>query len=212
MRRLVIPLAALLVLPTVAAGAAPRCRDVAVDARRDTYAFPTGSSLYDEPGMDLTALNFRADAKTLTVVTSIADVDALMTTAPLGRGTWVLFDLSEASFLVALAQGVDASVAHLSVGEVDESVEHGGSGAGAWSGKHAAYLKFRVDAARNQIRWEVPIAELRKHTGGIGRGSAIRLRQVFTFDLEGTSQAHTGGSVDFIDQPKSWSWGAPSCA
>ena len=209
-RRLISLITALLVLPAVAAQAAPRCRDVATDPRKDTYAFPTGSSLYDEPGMDITAINFRLDAKNLTVVTSLVDVDAPMTTAPLGRGTWVIFDLGEASFLAAVAEGVDAQRAHLAVGEIDEGVDQGGSGASAWSGTLVGDLKFRVDKVRNQLRVEVPLTLLRKYAGSpIGRGSHLSIRDAFTFNLAGASGAHTGSSVDIVYTKAGWTLGGP---
>lgn len=212
MRRLIVPLAALLVLPGMAASAAPRCRDVATDPRHDTYDFPTGSSLHDEPGMDITAINFRLDAKNLTVVTSLADVDAPMTTAPLGRGTWVIFELGEASFLVAVSEAVDRSRAHLAVGEVDEEVEQGGSGGSAWWGTEVGELKFRIDKARNQLRVDVPLSLLRTHAGApVGRGSYLSVRDGFTYDLEGASGAHTGNSVDMVYTKAGWTLGSPSC-
>jgi hypothetical protein len=213
MRRLVTLISVVLVLPAVGAQAAPRCHNVATDPTKDTYAFPTGSSLYDEPAMDITAVNFRSDAKTLTVVTTVVDVDAPSTTAPLGRGTWVIFNLGEASFLAAVAEGVDAKRAHLAVGELDQGVEQGGGGASAWTGTEVADLRFRVDRARNQIRVEVPLAVLRKHAGApVGRGSYLSIRDAFTFDLEGISGAHTGSSVDMVYTNAGWSLGSPSCA
>jgi hypothetical protein len=195
------------------ADAAARCHDVASDPRKDTYDFPTGSSVHDEPGMDITAVNFRSDAKTLTVVTTLADVDAPITTAPLGRGTWVIFNLGEASFLAAVAEGVDAKRAHLAVGELDQGVEQGGSGASAWSGTEVAELTFRVDRARNQVRVEVPLSVLRQHAGApVRRGSFLSIRDAFTFDLAGISGAHSGSSVDIVYSNAGWSLGAPSCA
>ena len=214
MRRLVPVIAALVVLPAVAAQAAPvaRCKNVAVDPRGDTHDSYTGTGLRNEPGADITAINFRSDAKTLTVVTTLVDVDAPVTTAPMGRDTWVVFDLMEASFAVKLAEGVDRSWALLAVGRIDEGAEHGGNSASAWSGEIVADLTFRIDKSRNQIRVDVPLAELRKHTGGVRKGAYLQLRDAWTGAMAGISGAHAGSSIDVTYTNPGWTLGAPSCA
>ena len=207
--RLSSTLAALLVLPALGAQAAPRCRDVATDPRGDTRF----TGLAAAPGMDITAVNLRSDAKTLTVVTSVVDVDAASPAAPLGRMTSVLLELGEASFMVSVTEGVDGSVAELHVGSVDEESDQSGSSASAWSGQRVAYLTYRLDTQRNQIRVDVPLATVRKYAGApVNKGSYVTLREAMTWSIQGLSTAHGHHNMDGLAKPAGWSLGAGSCA
>jgi hypothetical protein len=202
-------LAALLVLPAVGAHAAPRCRNVATDPRGDTSFSEVSAS----PGMDITAVNFRSDAKTLVVATSLVDVDATTPAAPLGRMTSVLVDMGEASFMISVTEGLDGAVAELHVGSVDEESDQSAGSASAWSGQRVAYLTHRLDRQRNQLRVDVPLAVIRKHAGApVSRGSYVTLRDAMTWAIQGTSTTHGHHTMDGLIQPAGWTLGAASCA
>lgn len=200
---------ALALLPALAAQAAPRCRNVATDPRGDTSFSEVSAS----PGMDITAVNFRSDAKTLIVATSLVDVDAATPTAPLGRMTSVLVDLGEASFNISVTEGLDGAVAELHVGSVDEESDQSAGSASAWSGQRVAFLTHRLDVKRNQLRVEVPLAIVRKHAGApVDRGSYLTLRDAMTWSIQGTSTTHGHHNMDGLVKPVGWTLGAGSCA
>jgi hypothetical protein len=201
--------AAVLVLPAAGAQAAPRCRDVSTDPRGDTSFSEVSAS----PGLDITAVNFRSDAKTLTVATSLVDVDAATPSAPLGRMTSVLVELGEASFMVSVTEGLDGAVAELHVGDVDQESDQPAGSASAWSGQRVAFLTYRLDVKRNQIRVEVPLAVLRRHAGApVGRGSYLTLRDAMTWAIQGTSTTHAHHNVDAVAKAAGWTLGDASCA
>jgi hypothetical protein len=195
-------LAATVLVPAVA-GAAPTragCRAVLTDPKGDTYG-----GLHDEPGADITAVTLRSTAKTLTIATTLADVDAPILAAPGGKSIWVTFGTGEqSSFLAKFVQGIDKTYASLSVADVDS-----GTGAGsAFSGSKVADLTWSIDLKTNQVRVEAPIATLAKYAGAVRKGTPVRVRAIEVYDVEGLSEYHTGGSIDLNhDGARAWRLG-----
>ncbi|HWL36867.1 MAG TPA: hypothetical protein VNQ77_11790 [Frankiaceae bacterium] len=200
MRSMLAAALAATVLVPAAADAAPTragCRAVLTDPKGDTYA-----GLHHEPAGDITAITLRSTAKTLTVATTLADVDAPLVTAPGGRAIWVTFSTGEQrSFLAKWVQGIDKTYAALSVGDVDS-----GTGAGsAFAGSKVADLTWSVDVKANQVRVEVPLATIAKYAGAVRKGTPVRVRTIEVYEVHGLSEYHSGGSMDLNhDGARAW--------
>ena len=194
-------LAAALLAPAAAEAAPTRagCRPVLTDPKADTYG-----GLHNEPAADITAITLRSTAKTLTIGTTLADVDAPLVAAPGGRAIWVKFSTGEALFLAKHVQGIDKTHATLSVADTST-----GTGAGsAFAGTRVAELTWAVDAKTNQVRVEVPLATLAKHAGAVRKGMAVRVHTIEVYDVEGLAEYHTGGSIDLNhDGARAWRLG-----
>jgi hypothetical protein len=191
-------LAATVLVPAVADAAPTRagCRAVLTDPKGDTYG-----GLHDEPAADITAVTLRSTAKTLTVATTLADVDAPLMTAPGGRTIWVTFGTGEATFLAKWVQGIDKTYASLSVADLDS----GTSAGSAFSGSKVADATWSVDVKGNQVRVVVPLATIATYAGAIRKGTPVRVRTIEVYDVEGLSEYHTGGSIDLNhDGARAW--------
>lgn len=181
------------------------------DPRHDTYEF--FGAPYDEPGGDITALDLRSSSTTLTIVTTLADVDAPRATAPMGRSIWVQFRIRETGFLAKHVEGIDKSFGTLSVSELDQGAGNDHASASAWSGRRVADIPYVVDVARNQVRLEVPLKLLRQYAGPLGKTERITVQDVSTYDVEGLSEYHSGGTIDMTYPAYgAWRLGSRSCA
>lgn len=192
-------LAATALVPAVADAAPTRagCRAVLTDPKGDTYA-----GLHHEPAADVRAITLRSTAKTLTVATTLADVDAPLVASPGGRAIWVTFGAGEqTSFLAKWVEGIDKTHATLSVAGVDS-----GTGAGsAFAGSKVADLTWSVDVKSNQVRVEVPLATLAKHAGTARKGTLVRVRTIEVYEVHGLAEYHSGGSIDLNhDGARAW--------
>jgi hypothetical protein len=213
MRRYVTAFLAAALLAPAAAEAAPKpaCTHVMTDARHDTYE--GFGNARDEPGADITALDLRSNATTLTVVTTLADVDAPVATAPLGRSIWVQFRIREKGFLAKHVQAVDRSYGSLSVSTVDQGAGNNRASASAWTGVKVGEVPYVVDAVRNQVRLEIPLTLLREHAGALGKAEKVTVSDVSTYDVEGLSEYHSGGTIDTsFPAYGTWRLGSRGCA
>lgn len=215
MRRVVAIVACLAVLPAVAAHAAPaaRCRHLMVDPEGDTYGHVGGPVPgVPERGADIVGFDFRSDARTLTTVWTVADIDDPMQTAVFGRRIQVDFELSEATFLVELADG-SFPEAFLSLVSSEHAADGQGNGAFLLT-VVATGLRWEIDPKRNQARVYVPLAELRKHTGGVVPGVPVRPIRAGIYAKHGpTASTSWGNPVDETwDDDRRWRLGDRSCA
>jgi hypothetical protein len=185
--------AATLLAPAAASAtpAKPGCRAVLTDPKGDTY-----DGLTAEPAADITNVTLCATKRALTLGVGIADIDAPLVLAPGGRSLWLTFSAGEErSFVVRWVQGLDATYARLYVGDVDESP----GSQSAFLGHAVGELTWTVDAKANQVRVDVPLTLLGKYSGSTRKGTAVLVRDLQTYDVEGVSEYHTGGSIDTTD-------------
>jgi hypothetical protein len=204
MRRAVLPAVAALLLAPVAAGAAPvkaGCRPVVTDPRGDTR-------LVQEPGADLLAVSLRSDAKDVTIAVTLADVDAPVTTSPLGRSVWVAFAAGEQpGFSARWYEGRDTTRAILSVPDVADDTD----ATSLALSTTAQPLEWSIDTKANALRLKVPLQVLRRYAGSVRKGSSVVVSDAQTYELFGTSEANTGGSIDLTTFDGARRWRVGDC-
>ena len=178
--------------------AAPACRALLSDPSHDTTL--EGLVPVDEPGADLLAVDLGATRKKLRIVTTIRDVDAPLTTSPLGRGVLTRITVGGTTFDVSVTHAKDGTSGRVSV--------HGEPVGGEWLG-HAS---FETDAARNQLRVELPFAMLEPYAGHLGNGTRVTVASALTHDVKGTTKTtYLWSGIDQTTGTAMWTIGSRSC-
>ncbi len=159
----------------------------------------------NDASLDIVGADIASDAKNLTAVLRVDKLSTVSPTSPLGRGYYVLFNAPKAEFPIFLNVQLTPDVTRFTWGTLETLA----SGNGSYARKGVA--TGVVDAAKNELRITVPVADI----GAISKlkpGTKLSSLTATTTSVLGTSA--TGGLVATIDDAagsKAYVVGAPSC-
>lgn len=184
-----------------AAPAAAVCNIIS-DPKGDASFLDT---LPNDPSLDIVSADVATDAKTLTGVLRVDAFSSVSPTSPLGRGYYVMFNAPKAEFPIYLNIQITPDLTRFAWGTRETLA----SGSGSYVRKGMA--TGVVDAAKNELRISVPLADVAAITK-LSPGTKLTALTATTTSVIGTSA--TGGLVATIDDAagsKAYVAGTKSC-
>lgn len=162
-------------------------------------------TLPNDRSLDIVSADVASDAKTLTGVLRVDAFSAVSPTSPLGRGYYVMFNAPKAEFPIYLNVQITPDVTRFAWGTRETLA----SGNGSYVRKGEA--TGVIDAAKNELRISVPLADVAAVTK-LTPGTKLTALTASTTSVIGTSAS--GGLVATVDDAagsKAYLVGTPSC-
>lgn len=183
------------------AKAAPVC-NLVTDDKGDASFLDVAPN---DASLDITGADVATDAKKLTAVLRVDKISSVSPTSPLGRGYYVMFNAPKAEFPIYLNVQITPDLTRYTWGTRETLA----SGSGSYVRKGLA--TGVVDAAKNELRVTVPLADIAAVTK-LSPGTKLSSLTASTTSVLGTSAS--GGLVATIDDAagsKAYTVGTPSC-